>query len=643
MLYTIILFLCHSAVAQNHEAGKLQLSTVSSWERPVSVHAENSLVGVPAPGPDLPPSAQIFEISSGASLKRSHHARDQLASSDARPVIRRVWRDPRNDRVPKPVGMHESLLQGSMIPAGNTTNTTSEESNEESPHAITHSLLVLVIATGAFSLVALAATIFWLTRVPHDEPLQDGLEEPAEGTITSLGQIWGITSVNFAYGVAVCYMGVFIMPKESRFMFPEHPSIALGAFEALVACSMLLGPVAGRVSDSLKHSMGRRRPMIHLCTCFAAVLTTGMWVASLYNLRSAYLVLLLFQQMSWNAVNASQTALLADLVHPSRKDFASAVQIASLLAGAIVSIVMFQGFALDAMDFRMNYLPLVLVSWLSLPMLHLAAPEQSSVRMSLKAGLDWGQPREALASVFDMGTNLSPDFGLVTRERGVYYAACASKAFVLFFLKDGLGITSDKDQSLFLGEVALDSACAATIAGLITSLVFSMTKVRVQVVACFGAMLMACSSQFWTTVFISNTDTRKMLMLCYIAVYGAGQGCYLAADLALAIRTMPDPNEASRYMGLWGFSAFVGGGLGAIGASFVMEIFGRVVPEHMGKVLATGSYHLYGYMALFIGTFLCDAYVGFICLNVRTRAEYNNPKEQPKGAQDMERNLQDGS
>jgi len=129
-------------------------------------------------------------------------------------------------------------------------------------------------------------------------------------------------------------------------------------------------------------------------------------------------------------------------------------------------------------------------------------------------------------------------------------------------------------------------------------------------------------------------------MLCYVAGYGTGQGSYLAADLALAIGTMPDPNEASRYMGLWGLSAFVGGGLGSIGAAGLMEIFGRALPKHLGHPMAPGAYHMYGYMALLVATFFCDAYVGIICHSVRTRDEYNNPQA---GLDVEEFNPQDGS
>jgi len=276
-----------------------------------------------------------------------------------------------------------------------------------------------------------------------------------------------------------------------------------------------------------------------------------------------------------------------------------------------------------------------------LPLMHIAAPEQPSERLSLPEPLSGMRLREAVSSVFYLGDNRSPDFALITKERGVYYAGVASKAFIFFFLKDGLGIKSDTEQAIFLGEVALASSCAATLAGMITSLVFSVTRIRPQNVACFGAFLMAFASQFWGTTFVDGLSARKAVMLCYIAGYGTGQGCYLAADLALAIGTMPDPNEASRYMGLWGLSAFIGGGSGSIMASVLMEVFGRIVPEHMGIHMEEGSYHMYGYMALLVATFFCDAYVGLICLFVRTRDEYNNPQggEDPE----VELNPQDGS
>jgi len=519
-----------------------------------------------------------------------------------------------------------------------TQNTTVSKQEKESAPVINRNMMTLVITTGVLSVGALLAAVFMLVKTPSAEPV-DEMELPEEGQILSLAQIWGITSVNFVYGMAVCSVGVFLLPKEALTMFPDHASLALGTFEALVSCSMLIGPAAGRISDSFRHPMGRRRPMIHIGIHLAAAVTTLMWVASLYNLRVLYVLLVFLQQMMWNAVNASQTALLADLVHPSRKDVASAIQVASLLAGAIVSILCFQGIALAGMDYRLNYPAAIIGTWLALPLTHMAATEQPSENLSLPKALDWSEPRGALRSIFYLGDDRSSDFASITKERAVYYAAVASKAFIFFFIKDGLGIEDGAAQAIFMGQVALSSTCCAAAAGIMTSLVFSVTKIRPQNVACFGGLLMAFSCQFWGITYLKTLSMRKMLMLIQVGGYGTGQGCYLAADLALAIGTMPDPNEASRYMGLWGLSAFIGGCSGALGTSALMEIFGRALPDHLGIQVAEGSYHMYGYMALLISSFCCDAYVGITCYSIRTRDEYDNAQ----GGQEAVLNPQDGS
>lgn len=493
---------------------------------------------------------------------------------------------------------------------------------------VSNELLKVIAIACALCLVALLASVMWLRRGLFAEPRAESLRAPLEGTVTSLPQIWGITSLNFAYGFVCCHIGVFLMPTEAQTMFPGHPGVALGAFEALVACSMLIGPLAGRISDSLRHPLGRRRPIVHIGTQVAAACTIAMWIASLYNLRAVFVVCVMLQQAAWNAVNASQTALLTDLVDPSRKDFASGLQVASLLAGAIASILVFQSFALESIDFRMNYLPMVIVSWLTLPLTHISAQEQPSDCLSIPPQVDWQQPRKTFSEVFYQGDGRSPDFAMITRERGVYYAGVTSKAFVFFFLKDGLGIQAGNDQAIFLGDVAMTSTCFATTAGLLVALLFRRSATRPQVVACFGGLLMAFSSQSYGAMYPSTLAARKLALLCYIAGYGAGQGCYLAGDLALAIRTMPDPNEASRYMGLWGLSAFIGGSLGSVGSATLMEVFGRIVPRHMGIHVAQGSYHMLGYISLVMATFVCDTYVALTCLRVRTRDEYNKARMQ---------------
>ena len=188
----------------------------------------------------------------------------------------------------------------------------------------------------------------------------------------------------------------------------------------------------------------------------------------------------------------------------------------------------------------------------------------------------------SLRTIFWMSHSKCTDYILVLWERGFYYASAASKSFLLYFARDMLGITSDKDQALLLAEASLSTVGAAILGGVLSSVLFTRTFIRSQSIACCGSILLAIGTQFWVCLFFKELEVKKMILLLFFAVYGFGKGSYMSADLALGIATMPDPDEASRYMGLWGLSAFLGAGLGGFVMSVILELFGDILPVSYG-------------------------------------------------------------
>jgi hypothetical protein len=331
--------------------------------------------------------------------------------------------------------------------------------------------------------------------------------------------------------------------------------------------------------------------------------------------------------------------LLSDLVEPSKQNLAGAIQVASMLLGSIGAIAVFQFSILLEFHFEYNYMILIILSWMMLLILHVSATEARSDQLCLPPQLDWRQPVAAFKAVFFFNSDSIPGFSLLVLERGTYYAGTAAKAFIFFYVRDGIGITDGKEQALFMSDIAYASALSATLAGLVNSVIFNTTSLHSRTLAACGAFCMAVSSQLWVSALFQQLIMRKICMILCIVGYGIGQGCYLSADLALTMATIPDTNEASRYMGFWGVSAFIGGGLGSVAAGTLMELFGKVLPEHWGTHVASDSYHIAGYVALLIGTFLCNVTTGIICLRIRTRAEHENPQD----AIQVELNPQDDS
>lgn len=444
---------------------------------------------------------------------------------------------------------------------------------------------------------------------------------PRPGTISASVQILCITSLSISYGAMISSMTIFVLPKEAEHFFPKQSSISLGFLELLGAVSLLSGPVAGQVSDRIKHPMGRRRPMVLLCSQLAVVGTIGCWLSSTsYSSPICFSVCLLLQQIAWNCAHAAHNALLSDIIHPTCTGLASSLQTINVLAGGLLGMLSFQGLAQTGLHHTYIYAIQVGLTYLFLPVTHFSAQEAASHTMLLPSN------PVSLRTIFWMSHSKCTDYILVLWERGFYYASAASKSFLLYFARDMLSITSDKDQALLRAEASLSTVGAAILGGVLSSVLFTRTFIRSQSIACCGSILLAIGTQFWVCLFFKELEVKKMILLLFFAVYGFGKGSYMSADLALGIATMPDPDEASRYMGLWGLSAFLGAGLGGFVMSVILELFGDILPVSYGMKVKPGSYCIHGYIALLCMCLCCQLYVAHLCLRIRTRAEHDSMK-----------------
>ena len=239
----------------------------------------------------------------------------------------------------------------------------------------------------------------------------------------------------------------------------------------------------------------------------------------------------------------------------------------------------------------------------------------------------------SLWKVFQVSEAKSPDFVLVMWERGFYYACTACKSFLVYFARDMLGMRSDKDQAVLLAEASVGTVLAAVLGGFLSSVLFTRTSIRPQTVACGGSLLLAVGTQFWTCLFFHSVEARRVVLL-FFCIYGFGKGSYMSADLTLAIDTLPNVDEASKYLGLWGLSAFLGAGLGGLAMSIILELFGQVVPTSYGMKVKPGTYCVHGYICLLLLCFVFQLYVAYLCLQIRTRRDESkiNPQRRKTNA-----------
>lgn len=96
-------------------------------------------------------------------------------------------------------------------------------------------------------------------------------------------------------------------------------------------------------------------------------------------------------------------------------------------------------------------------------------------------------------------------------------------------------------------------------------------------------------------------STDKIFEIAFVwfanALYGVGNGVYLAVDLALAIDCLPNKEKAAQSLGIWGVSAFIGLSIGPM-------LWGSLL-EYSKPEGSAMNYPYLGYAWLLYGGMLC--------------------------------------
>lgn len=170
------------------------------------------------------------------------------------------------------------------------------------------------------------------------------------------------------------------------------------------------------------------------------------------------------------------------------------------------------------------------------------------------------------------------NFFIVFNERMFYYSSVSCKAFLHYFIRDGLKVYDEAEGNFLLGFTTLSVEIAAVIFALIIGTWVDQKKIKRQTAVfygCIGMFLGYCL--FWIgPLFVGTSSLGRSSILFAGVTYGIGNGAYLAADWALCLATIPDKDRASYFLGCWGLSGFFGGTFGAGMASGLLGIFGKI-------------------------------------------------------------------
>jgi MFS family permease len=308
--------------------------------------------------------------------------------------------------------------------------------------------------------------------------------------------------------------------------------VAVGALFAIIAY-----PVFGRISDSLRGRLGRRRPFLIL----AAVLYAIGAVVSLTAPSVGILVIGgIFTTVGYSASAVALTSMIPDQFAPDRRGPSSAVFGFSLPVGAVVGL----GIAT------------AVTGVLSAQFL---IPAGIAVVSSLLFAVVFKDPQVADAprphmgivsffSTFWVNPVKHPPFAWAWFSRLLLFfgvaAVQAYQAFYLIFVLHYTPVTVA--GAIFLSTLIL------TIAVLVFAPISGKISDRIGRRKPF---VIAASLIFAVGLIVASNAHTYGSFLVAIGIVGVGQGVYFAVDLALVTRILPDPANPGQGMAIMGLAS----------------------------------------------------------------------------------------
>eukprot|EP00929_Paragymnodinium_shiwhaense_P025029 TRINITY_DN15235_c0_g1_i2.p1 TRINITY_DN15235_c0_g1~~TRINITY_DN15235_c0_g1_i2.p1 ORF type:complete len:569 (-),score=127.49 TRINITY_DN15235_c0_g1_i2:90-1796(-) len=500
-------------------------------------------------------------------------------------------------------------------------------------------VLVPVLCCALAGLVVALATACILPSQSMNSTLpEEEARSPTPPAVSDMStfRIWAMTSMNVAYGFSLAAQGLIVVPLEAKTLFAEYASPALGLLAALTGVAQLIGPEAGHWSDTYRSWLGRRRPLLLLSMFMVCSLSFALWTLSRLELRWAFAATFFLQQFAWNVLQSTQAGIVPDLVPPSRQGFAGGSTAANVLGGAVIGFAVIH--ATSSWDYHWMYAIMSgLVLFCGL-MVVVAAQEEPSLNLPADPTADvCGFAR--VTRNYSVDLRQYPNFGLLLVVKTLYCAAVVVKGFLLFFVQDTFRLSSPDSSKELVSQLSATAEISAAMAALLVMRLLdgcryhslfdrdgeeetlpaaAMTSPRSLVAMWSGSAWMAF---FWlgpayvgiqanSSALSAESFVREWMaiMMPGMALWGLGQGTYLAGDQAMSFTLLPDQKQASRYLGFTSICSFAGCCLGGSVAGGLLSILGQGAKE---------GYALPGYVAIFAFASLLSLVQGIIGSQIR--------------------------
>ncbi|WP_424193477.1 MFS transporter [Thermoflexus sp.] len=389
------------------------------------------------------------------------------------------------------------------------------------------------------------------------------------------------------YGLALTMTSNIVDPpwlsqKASQLAGPGWQNTLLGsvAFIGLVWAA-LVQPIFGARSDQLRSPWGRRKPFLWLGSLLLA-LALALLVAA-PSVPMLILALLLVQTFS-NMVQAAYQGLIPDHVPEDRRGRASGIkgfmEIPAVVIGPLVA-----GYFLGRGQIWGPY-PVLLGVYLAVGLITAAAVPSQALAEPPSRRPTW---------IYQVDWSRAPTFAFWLAHRLVFWWALLTlRTFLIFFLRDTMGLTMEQAQSLNGTLSAILGAMILLLmvpAGALADRWGTRPLLR-------GAGVLAGLGTFGFLA-VSRLVGRPELPALVAAslVIGIGVALFVAASWTWITRIVP-PEESARYLGLGNMATALGSAIARLSGPAI-DAINRSTGGLMGYDVVYGLAGL-----LFLGSLL---------------------------------------
>ena len=365
--------------------------------------------------------------------------------------------------------------------------------------------------------------------VEPTEPAHPGLSTPT----IRVGNRW-ISLLSLAnLGLYMGYFGPLqeLLPNQVQDIDPARKTIALGVVTAAGALvAVLVGPLAGALSDATHSRFGRRRPWIAggaLLGCAGLALLSGQH--GLIGVTLGWCV----AQAGLNALQAGLSAAVPDRVPVLQRGLVSGWVGLTQSLGVVVGVALVTEIITGQISGYLATGVLVVLTALPMALRHPDPPVPKDQLPAFKA--------RSLLAAFHFPFRQYPDFAWAWCTRFLVQLGNAlGTLYLLYFLRDRVKY-SDPDNGLL---ILILIYTATTVLTVVVGGVLSDRSGRRKPAVIISGYSMAAAA-----LLLAAWETWTAAIVC-AGLLGLGYGVYLSVDQALITQVLPSAEDRAKDLGI---------------------------------------------------------------------------------------------